>query len=149
MAGHGAWLRPVLSCRPSAPDPLAAAQAGANRKQWHPDWFLPDADYPVCEIPLSLGDRFLLYTDGVIEPENTSGDSFGDREFEDIVRKNQLRSPSDLSEDLLRGVRRWQPASVTQQDDITLIVIDIAQSPWNAHSEIVDCGNAGVVLTTV
>jgi sigma-B regulation protein RsbU (phosphoserine phosphatase) len=103
---------------------------------------LPDADYPVCEIPLSLGDRFLLYTDGVIEPENTSGDSFGDREFEDIVRKNQLRSPSDLSEDLLRGVRRWQPASVTQQDDITLIVIDIAQSPWNAHSEIVETTQA-------
>lgn len=86
---------------------------------------MKDADYPVCEIPLVLGDRFLLYTDGVIEPENASGDSFGDREFESIVRRNQSRSPSDLSDDLLTGVRRWQPASVTQQDDITLIVIDI------------------------
>jgi phosphoserine phosphatase RsbU/P len=74
-------------------------------------------------ISFGLGDRFLLYTDGVIEPENASGDSFGDREFEDIIRTNQLRSPSDLSEDLLTGVRRWQAASVTQQDDITLIVI--------------------------
>jgi phosphoserine phosphatase RsbU/P len=105
---------------------------------------MPDADYPVCEIPLSLGDRFLLYTDGVIEPENASGDSFGDREFEDIVRRNQSRSPSDLSEDLLTGIRRWQPASVTQQDDITLIVIDIAQSPWNAYSKIMETTQASI-----
>jgi sigma-B regulation protein RsbU (phosphoserine phosphatase) len=99
---------------------------------------MPDVDYPVCEVLFDPGDRFLLYTDGIIEPENASGDSFGDREFEDTVRRNQSRSPSDLSEDLLTGVRRWQPASVTQQDDITLIVIDIAQSPQAAQPEILE-----------
>jgi len=103
---------------------------------------MPDSDYPVCEIPLSLGDRFLLYTDGLVEPENASGDPFGDYELEDIVRRNQSRSPSDLSDDLLTSVRRWQPASVTQQDDITLIVIDVAQSPWNAGPEIVETSQA-------
>jgi sigma-B regulation protein RsbU (phosphoserine phosphatase) len=103
---------------------------------------MPDVDYPVCEVFFDPGDRFLLYTDGIIEPENASGDSFGDREFEDTVRRNQSRSPSDLSEDLLTGVRRWQPASVTQQDDITLIVIDIAQPPWNARREIVETAQA-------
>jgi phosphoserine phosphatase RsbU/P len=105
---------------------------------------VPDAEYPVCEILLGLGDRFLLYTDGVSEPENAAGDSFGDRQFEDIVRRNQSRSPSDLSDDLLRGVRNWQPASVSQQDDITLIVIDVAQAPWNMQSEIVGTARAAV-----
>jgi sigma-B regulation protein RsbU (phosphoserine phosphatase) len=103
---------------------------------------VPDVDYPVCQFLFSPGDRFLLYTDGIIEPENASGDSFGDQEFEDIVRRNQSRSPADLSEDLLTGVRRWQPASVTQQDDITLLVIDIAQSPRHVHPEIVDATQA-------
>jgi phosphoserine phosphatase RsbU/P len=103
---------------------------------------MPDSDYPVCEVPLSLGDRFLLYTDGVVEPENASGDSFGDHELEDIVRRNQSRSPSHLSDDLLTGVRRWHPASVAQQDDITLIVIDITQSPWNAGPGIVETSQA-------
>jgi sigma-B regulation protein RsbU (phosphoserine phosphatase) len=103
---------------------------------------MPEADYPVCEFRFGPGDRFLLYTDGMIEPENASGVSFGDRELEDIVRRNQSRSPSDLSEDLLTGVRRWQPASVTQQDDITLLVIDIAQSPRNVHPEIVETTQA-------
>jgi len=103
---------------------------------------MPDSDYPVCEIPLKLGDRFLLYTDGVVEPENAAGDSFGDYALEEIVRRSESRSPSDLSDDLLTGVRRWQPASVTQQDDITLIVIDITQSPWNAEPGVVETSQA-------
>ena len=84
----------------------------------------PDADYPVCEIPLNAGDRFLLYTDGVVEPENAAGVPFGDQKLEQVVRDNSLRPPSELSEHLLQEIRLWQPASVTQQDDITLIVID-------------------------
>jgi hypothetical protein len=30
-----------------------------------------------------------------------------------------------LSDQLLSEIRRWQPASLSQQDDITLIVIDV------------------------
>ncbi len=88
---------------------------------------LPHADYPVRELPFGPGDRFLLYTDGIIEPENASGDAFGDHQLEAIVRRNASRSPADLSREILTGVRRWQPESVSQQDDITLIVIDVTQ----------------------
>ena len=84
-----------------------------------------DADYPVRDIPLGPGDRFLLYTDGVVEPENASGESFGDRRLEQIMREDRSRPASELSERLLAGVRAWQPASMTQQDDITLVVIDV------------------------
>jgi sigma-B regulation protein RsbU (phosphoserine phosphatase) len=86
---------------------------------------IPDPDYPVCDLPIHSGDRFLLYTDGVIEPENASGDSFGDCKLEQVVRNNQSRPPSELSDQLLSGIRLWQPASLAQQDDITLIVIDV------------------------
>jgi len=85
----------------------------------------PDSDYPVCEMPLNSGDRFMLYTDGVVEPENAAGEPFGDRKLEQVVRNNHSRSPSELSEQLLREIRHWQPASLTQQDDITLIIIDV------------------------
>jgi len=81
-------------------------------------------DYPVCAMPLAPGDRFLLYTDGVTEPENAQGDSFGDSKLEQVLRNGQRSSPSELSDQLLSAVRYWQPASITQQDDITLIVID-------------------------
>jgi sigma-B regulation protein RsbU (phosphoserine phosphatase) len=86
---------------------------------------LASPDYPVCEMPVHVGDRFLIYTDGVVEPENSAGDAFGDRRLEEVMRRNQSRSPSDFSADLLSEIGRWQPASVTQQDDITLVVIDV------------------------
>jgi sigma-B regulation protein RsbU (phosphoserine phosphatase) len=86
---------------------------------------IPDPDYPVSDVPIHSGDRFLLYTDGVIEPENSRGDSFGDRKLEQVVRNNQSRPPSELADQLLSEIRLWQPASLVQQDDITLIVIDV------------------------
>jgi hypothetical protein len=70
--------------------------------------------------------RATAYTDGLIEPENASGDCFGDRKLEQVVRNNQSRLPSELSDQLLSEIRLWQPASLAQQDDITLIVIDVA-----------------------
>jgi len=76
-------------------------------------------------MSITTGDRFLLYTDGLIEPENLNGESFGDRRLEEVVRENQCRPSSELSDRLLSELRHWQPASTTQQDDITLIVIDV------------------------
>jgi len=84
-----------------------------------------DTDYPVREMPLSSGDRFLLYTDGITEPENALGESFGDSKLEQVVRNNQSRPPSALSDQLLSEIRRWQSAATTQEDDMTLIVIDV------------------------
>ena len=87
---------------------------------------LPErAEYPVRTLPLAPGDRFLLYTDGVTEPENAAGESFGDARLEQVCRANPSCQPSELSELLLAEIRRWQPASQSQQDDITLIVIDV------------------------
>jgi phosphoserine phosphatase RsbU/P len=86
---------------------------------------IPEADYPVCELSIHSGDRFLLYTDGVIEPHNAGGDSFGDWKLEQVVRDNQFCPPSELSQQLLSEIGVWQSASVPQQDDITLIVIDV------------------------
>jgi phosphoserine phosphatase RsbU/P len=84
-----------------------------------------DADYPVCDMPIKPGDRFLLYTDGVIEPQNGSGEFFGDGNLEEVVPRNQSRPPSELVDQLLSEIRHWQPAARAQQDDITLIVADV------------------------
>lgn len=86
---------------------------------------LPDPEYPVCAMPLDAGDRFLLYTDGAAEPENAAGESFGDHALERVLRDNQARSPAELLKRLLAEVRGWQPVTADQQDDITLIAIDI------------------------
>jgi sigma-B regulation protein RsbU (phosphoserine phosphatase) len=86
---------------------------------------LPDTEYPVSEMALNAGDRLLLYTDGVVEPENAGGEAFGARELERVVRKYARDTPAELSSRLLEELRHWQPAPVPQQDDITLLVIDV------------------------
>jgi sigma-B regulation protein RsbU (phosphoserine phosphatase) len=86
---------------------------------------LSEPDYPVRKLTISPGDRFLLYTDGLVEPENAGGDSFGDTRLEQVVRNNKAFPLSELVDHLLSEVRLWQPASMAQQDDITLIAIDV------------------------
>ena len=85
----------------------------------------PDSDYPVCATALEPFDRLLLYTDGVTEPENSAGEAFGDRELERVVRENRLQPAAELSQQLLSELRKWQTASVSQEDDITLIIVDV------------------------
>jgi sigma-B regulation protein RsbU (phosphoserine phosphatase) len=84
-----------------------------------------NGDYPACKIPLARGDRLILYTDGFTEPENAAGEPFGDRKLEEVVRDNQSLPALELSDCLLAELRAWQPTGLTQQDDITLIVIDV------------------------
>jgi phosphoserine phosphatase RsbU/P len=86
---------------------------------------LAEAEYPVCDMAIEAGDRFLLYTDGMSEPENGSGEAFGSHRLEQVVRDSHLRLPSDLLEQLLTDIRKWQPASTEQKDDITLVAIDV------------------------
>ena len=79
----------------------------------------------MCAVALEAFDRLLLYTDGVTEPENSAGEAFGDRELERVVRENRLQPAAELSQQLLSELRKWQAASVSQEDDITLIIVDV------------------------
>jgi sigma-B regulation protein RsbU (phosphoserine phosphatase) len=85
------------------------------------------SEYPVCQFPLLAGDRFLLYTDGVTEPENQTGQPFGESRLELIMRDYQQRSVAEFSELLPAEIRAWQSSSVAQQDDMTLIVVDVVE----------------------
>jgi sigma-B regulation protein RsbU (phosphoserine phosphatase) len=87
--------------------------------------FEPESEYPVCSVSLEPSDRFLLYTDGVTETENAAGEAFGDRQLERVVRDNILQPASELSRQVLSELERWRPAGVNQQDDVTLIVVDV------------------------
>jgi phosphoserine phosphatase RsbU/P len=86
---------------------------------------IEDPEYPVRELTIRTGERLLLYTDGLIEAQHGSGEFFGDRKMEEVIRKNQSRPPAELLEQMLSEIRAWQPASQPQQDDITLVVIDV------------------------
>jgi phosphoserine phosphatase RsbU/P len=86
---------------------------------------LKDTAYPEYELHFSPGDRLLLYTDGLVEAESSYGEAFGDRRLGDILSAHAQSTAEELQSAILDEFARWQSQSGTQQDDVTLIVIDL------------------------
>jgi sigma-B regulation protein RsbU (phosphoserine phosphatase) len=80
--------------------------------------------YPVHEIVFHAGDRLLLYTDGITEPENKSGEPFDEGQLERVLSRGSRDDCDALSQRILSEIRNWR-ATPEQQDDMTLIVIDV------------------------
>jgi hypothetical protein len=83
----------------------------STRKRAEPLWDLGKRETP----PLLCWHRFLLYTDGVTETENAAGEAFGDRQLERIRHRCLAR----------RYAHFCLGGPLHQQDDITLIVVDV------------------------
>lgn len=86
---------------------------------------LADAEYSARDLALKTGDRFLLYTDGLVEPEDSRGEAFGDHRLEELIRENQSRPAHELIERSLNALKKWHSSVGFQEDDITLVVVDI------------------------
>ncbi len=79
---------------------------------------------PECkEIPISYGDRLILYTDGVVESVNSQGVEF-EYEFRRIIASSRNNDISQLVENVFDGLDAWNMNS-SQNDDITFIAVDI------------------------
>ncbi len=87
----------------------------------------PDATFTAAEIPLRAGDRCLLYTDGLFEAANTAKEEFGSvRLAQFLEARRDLPAPL-LADGLLAEIAQWAGHSEGgQDDDITLVVIDLA-----------------------
>jgi sigma-B regulation protein RsbU (phosphoserine phosphatase) len=77
-------------------------------------------EYPATDIDLNKGDRLLLYTDGIYDIKNKSGDRLGFENFMDIVRKyagddNMLRRILEYADDF--------SSNAEKADDITMMEI--------------------------
>ena len=79
------------------------------------------ASYSDLEYPLQDGDRFVLYTDGLLEAADAAGNFFGQARLCAKAEQTSGLAPSDAADTLLSAVRNW---SVSQMDDLTLIVCD-------------------------
>lgn len=83
-----------------------------------------DSDYPVYQFSINKNDRFLLYTDGLIETENSNRKSFGENRLSELLNENKNLSVAELNENLFKELNYWQPKDSQQQDDLTWILID-------------------------
>jgi serine phosphatase RsbU (regulator of sigma subunit) len=85
---------------------------------------VPQAEYPERELQVRTGDRFLLYTDGLVEAENSRGEMFGER-LPELLRNLSPLGTAEATSAILDELRRWQGDASTQQDDITLVLVDV------------------------
>lgn len=74
----------------------------------------------IGEHALRSGDLLVLYTDGVTESFNASGDEFGEERLLDGLRRRRDLPAGSLLDSIVDEVRKFSPHE--QYDDITMIV---------------------------
>ena len=83
------------------------------------------AAYTSTERKLNAGSRFLLYTDGLIEASDSADEFFGEDRVRDVLRKASTLTAEQSATLCVDRVTAWSGSP--QQDDLTVIVVDIAQ----------------------
>jgi phosphoserine phosphatase RsbU/P len=79
------------------------------------------ASYANAVHKLESGDRLLLYTDGIIEAANASGDFFGHDALCELLKSTSELASSSAADSIMTSVRAW---SAKQDDDLTVLVCD-------------------------
>jgi sigma-B regulation protein RsbU (phosphoserine phosphatase) len=77
-------------------------------------------------VPLSPGDVFVLYTDGVSEAMNADGDLYSEERLRVLVEEHGDLGADGLRERIVRDVEAYV-AGADPHDDMTLIVIAVDQ----------------------
>jgi phosphoserine phosphatase RsbU/P len=121
--------RSRLTCVSAGHNPLVLWRSASNTLQLiNPNGIALGVDRgPLFErtlkeqtIDLSKGDRFALYTDGVIESMNRQNEQFGQNRFYLRVKQLADKSSSEFLSQLTREVDAHQ-GDAAQHDDITIL----------------------------
>ncbi len=83
---------------------------------------LPDANYDLGSVDLSVGDALLLYTDGVTEAGDPESEPYGEARLEERLRANRARPAREIVEGVLRAVDDFLEGRPVG-DDITLVAL--------------------------
>jgi sigma-B regulation protein RsbU (phosphoserine phosphatase) len=83
-----------------------------------------DTHYGQLTIPMAPGDRLFVYTDGIIDPPNPEGKSFGLMRLKDVLDANAEVSLSELKSVVLKALHEYTQKEIAH-DDITLVALEI------------------------
>jgi sigma-B regulation protein RsbU (phosphoserine phosphatase) len=86
-----------------------------------------EATYNSLQVPIEAGDRFVLYTDGILETCNPAQEEFGTDRFMQFMETNSKLTAGPFADALLLELARWleQPPGEGHKDDISLLAIDV------------------------
>ncbi|HEX6737827.1 MAG TPA: PP2C family protein-serine/threonine phosphatase [Vicinamibacteria bacterium] len=116
-AGHP----PLLRWRPGDP-PGQAAAVSAIEENGLPLGLMDDARYGELEQGLAARDRFLLYTDGLVEAANARGEFFGVEGVAAAVAAGNGAGPAAVTDRILEASLAWGQGAAA--DDLTVLMVD-------------------------
>jgi hypothetical protein len=79
------------------------------------------ASYEERELELSRGDRLVLFTDGVSEAADASGDQFGENRIEELVTDCRDLDAAELQRTIVDSATSFSGGEL--EDDLTLVVV--------------------------
>ena len=77
----------------------------------------------VDEIELTSGDRFILYTDGLVEVFNNHEEMLGIERFSQLVLDSAKHKLPEMRQAILDGVAAWSHGPLV--DDVSLVIVEI------------------------
>jgi len=115
----GAGHPPVLLWQPTSRNVVELLENGLMLGPF------PDAEYSTVSLPLEKGNRMFLFTDGIIETRDQTGDEFGIDRLKQILESNHTLPVNGLADGVLSALSGWSEAAIGpgQSDDITLLSI--------------------------
>ena len=89
-----------------------------------------EAAYEALDLPLEPGDRYGLYTDGILEAANPAGEMYGADRFMRFLESSTSLTTDQCADAFLEEIARWasQPTKQAQQDDITVVLFDFKRA---------------------
>jgi hypothetical protein len=88
---------------------------------------LPGSSYGQGEVAVRPGDLLVMFSDGITEAENTSGQDFGERRLLDTICNNWDAPTRKLCDAVLLHLRSFLAGS-DPQDDQTLVIVRLQPS---------------------
>ncbi len=84
-------------------------------------------EFSLAALPILQGDRILIYTDGILECRNRSGEIFGSENLYQLFRETKGCTPEEALEAIITKAAQWtgKVSGVHFDDDVCLICIDI------------------------
>ncbi|GGI46759.1 hypothetical protein GCM10008018_18680 [Paenibacillus marchantiophytorum] len=107
--------------------PYLMRQAGdveqLKGKKGLPLGVMEDMEYRDNEVTLALGDRLVLYTDGITEAENRQLEQYGFARLQQLLAKEQASPQTCLLERMVEDVDHFTNGAI-QSDDIAVLIVD-------------------------
>jgi serine phosphatase RsbU (regulator of sigma subunit) len=91
-----------------------------------PPGLYPGGGYHECQVTLQEGDALFLFTDGLVEAEDETGEPFGTSRLEALLRVHRGRDLLSLLAQVDASVREHR-GPVEAADDATMVALRYAR----------------------